>query len=174
LASSLVFFVIAIVIVLYRIQKLSFSEIQISDMKLSCVAFVDKEKIPIKYTCEGAGLSPQLSLDGIPEGTQTLALILKDPDAPLNTFIHWVVWNIPIVESISENGLPDGSVEGTNSTGKVGYFPPCPPSGQHHYVFYLYALDTSLTLPQEATSKELEQTITRHVLGTTTLTSIFP
>jgi Raf kinase inhibitor-like YbhB/YbcL family protein len=148
---------------------------QISNMKLTSPSFINDQKLPAKYTCQGEGSSPPLEIAEVPEDTQSLALILKDPDAPLNTFIHWLVWNIaPNTTTIPENTLPEGSVLGINSIGKNFYFAPCPPQGQHHYIFYLYAIDTTLTLPPEAGSKDLEQIIAGHILGATTLTGIFP
>ena len=144
-------------------------------MKITSSAFIDGQKIPPKYTCHGEGVNPPLGISEVPLGTQSLALILKDPDSPIATFIHWSVWNIsPKDQNILENSVPAGSVQGANSAGKNNYFNPCPVSGQHHYIFYLYALDTTLTLPPEASYKDLEETIVGHVLGAATLTGIFP
>lgn len=144
-------------------------------MKLTSPNFQDNQKIPVKYTCRGEGVSPSLDIAAVPEGAQSLALMLKDPDAPSGTFIHFVIWNIsPSVLNIPENTLPFGSVVGMNTAGKNNYVSPCPPQGQHRYIYYLYALDTTLTLPPEATSKDLEQVMTGHILGSTTLTGIFP
>ncbi len=144
-------------------------------MKLSSPAFVENQKIPVKYTCRGEGISPALDITEIPEGTQSLSLILKDPDAPSGTFIHYVVWNIsPDTKNIPENATPSGSVVGTNTAGRNIFVSPCPPQGQHHYIYYLYALDTTLTLPPEASSGDMESVMAGHILGSTTLTGVFP
>jgi len=144
-------------------------------MKLTSPVFTNNQKLPEKYTCKGEGISPPFEIYEIPEGSQSLALVLKDPDAPMSTFIHWLVWNIsPDIENILENTVPTGSVEGTNSAGQNHYFSPCPPSGQHRYVFNLYALDTTLTLPPEATVSDFEQITQGHILEETTLTGIYP
>ena len=144
-------------------------------MKLTSPVFADNQKLPIKYTCQGEGASPELIIADVPNNAQSLALILKDPDAPDGTFIHYAVWNISSnTQKISENATPSGSVVGINSIGKNFYFSPCPHLGQHRYIYNLYALDTTLTLPPEAGAKELEQVIVGHVIGFTTLTGIFP
>ncbi len=148
---------------------------QVSRMKLTSPKFTNNQKLPEKYTCNGEGISPPLEIHEVPEGTQSLVLALRDPDAPNATFIHWLIWNIsPKTESILENNVPTEAIEGQNSAGQNHYFNPCPTSGQHRYIFNLYALDTTLTLPSEATADELEQIVQRHILGETTLTGIYP
>ena len=144
-------------------------------MRLTSPAFENNQKIPKQFTCQGQGFLPELNISDIPENTKSLAIILKDPDSPSGTFIHWLAWNIsPDISIISENTYPEGSIQGQNSVGQNRYMAPCPPSGPHRYIFALFALDTTLTLPPEATSKELEETIKGHILGETTLTGIFP
>lgn len=168
---------IILVFIIIVVQKSTFQSIinQKTNMKLTSPVIKNNETIPSKYTCEGDGASPELDITDIPEGSQSLALILKDPDSPVSPFIHWVVWNIsPGTSVIHENSSPDGSVVGINSINKNFYFAPCPQQGQHHYIYYLYALNTTLTLPPEAGAPELEQIIIGHVLGVTTLTGIFP
>ncbi|MGC1378316.1 MAG: YbhB/YbcL family Raf kinase inhibitor-like protein [Anaerolineales bacterium] len=117
---------------------------------LTSPSFKAGESIPAVYTCAGRGISPQLAWSGAPAGVQSFALIMDDPDAPGNTFVHWVLYNIPassagLAENAGAEAQPaDGSVQGKNSAGKAGYVGPCPPSGTHHYHFKLYALDTKL------------------------------
>lgn len=148
---------------------------QISNMKLTSPAFLDNQKLPVQFTCQGVGNSPPLEISEVPSQTQSLVLILKDPDAPSGPFIHFTLWNIPPnASNIPEGSVPQGSVIGVNSIGKNFYFSPCPPRGQHHYIFYLFALDTMLTIPPEAGAKELEQVMTGHILGATILTTIYP
>lgn len=130
--------------------------------------------IPMKYTCDGADVSPALRWSEPPEGTTSLALIMDDPDAPGGTWYHWLLWNIPghaggIWEHVATTRtMPGGMVQGRNSFGKMGYGGPCPPQGQtHRYFFHLYALDTQLTLPAGATHLELEHAMRGHVKGET-------
>jgi len=110
------------------------------DFTLTSSAFADNQPIPRKYTCQGDGVSPELTWDGMPEGTKSMALLVVDPDAGLEGgFTHWVLTGI----DPSAGTLAEGSVAGTpgaNSSGDTGYAGPCPPSGTHHYVFTLYAL----------------------------------
>jgi Raf kinase inhibitor-like YbhB/YbcL family protein len=129
--------------------------------------------LPVEYTCAGAGISPAISWVGVPPGTQSLVLILHDPDAPLaGGFTHWLVYSIPSdspgipgnVSSAKE--LPGGGLQGQNSRGSVGYIPPCPPVGSspHHYVFRVYALDTMLDNPNLTESAILAD-IQGHTIG---------
>jgi len=105
-----------------------------SDFEITSAAFINGEDIPVKYTCEGDGIHPPLHIANIPQGTRTLAIIVEDPDAPGRTYDHWVVWNIPPDAAITENSNP--GISGSNSSGKTGYHPPCPPTGTHRYFFY--------------------------------------
>jgi Raf kinase inhibitor-like YbhB/YbcL family protein len=123
------------------------------------------KKIPIKYTCQGGSLSPPLTIEAIPSEAKTLTLILDDPDAVSGTFDHWVVWNIPASTSkIEENKAPQGT-EGLNSARQPGYYPPCPPSGSHRYIFKVYALDKALTLGANSRKKDVEKAMEGHVLA---------
>jgi Raf kinase inhibitor-like YbhB/YbcL family protein len=110
--------------------------------------------LPDTNSCKGAGESPDVSWDGIPAGTKSLALILDDPDAYPGTFTHWLVYNIPPkTGSISagqtaQKVLANGAQQGDSSAGSRGYYPPCPPVGTtHKYVFRLYAVDMDITQP---------------------------
>lgn len=134
-------------------------------MKLSSLAFQNNGYIPLKYTCDGENVNPPLEISGVPAGTQSLVLIMDDPDAPLGTWIHWTLWNInPETKEIKENSVPPGAVEGMTSFGKPGYGGPCPPSGTHRYFFKLYALDTTINLNQQADKKLLEKAMAGHIL----------
>ncbi len=97
-------------------------------MKVSSTAFRDHEQIPSQYTCDGKDINPPLDIDDIPMEAKSLALIMDDPDAPGGTWVHWVVWNIPITRHIRENEKPDE--EGLNDSEDHQYGGPCPPSGQ--------------------------------------------
>lgn len=170
----LILLVLPIIFVTYK-SKLSNNTKQISNMKLTSPAYKEGEHIPPQFTCKGKNVSPSLLISDVPQGTQSLALILEDPDAPFTTYTHWLLWNIsPTTSTITENSIPIGSITGTTSFGDQKYGGPCPPSGSHRYVFKLFALDTTLTAPPEARSEDLEKIMQGHILGQTSLTGIFP
>jgi Raf kinase inhibitor-like YbhB/YbcL family protein len=134
-------------------------------------AFSEGGAIPKKYTCDGADLSPALTWTGAPAGTKSLALIADDPDAPVGTWTHWIVWNIPPEATVPEGiekveSLSDGTRQGRNDFKRIGYGGPCPPPGKpHRYFFKLYALDTKLDVKPGAGRKELEGAVKGHVLA---------
>jgi Raf kinase inhibitor-like YbhB/YbcL family protein len=139
-------------------------------MKISSPAFADNQTIPQKYTCDGASISIPLNFSDVPDGTNSLVLIVEDPDVPKNIipsglFVHWVIFNMPpITTTLAENQIPPG-VQGNNSSGKLGYTGPCPPDRQHRYFFKLYALDTTLNLPPGATKEQVEAAMQGHILA---------
>ncbi|MEM4724204.1 MAG: YbhB/YbcL family Raf kinase inhibitor-like protein [Candidatus Hadarchaeum sp.] len=134
-------------------------------------AFGHGEFIPRKYTCDGSDISPPLEWGNAPDGTRSFALIVDDPDAPGGTWVHWVLYNIPSnARSLAENTPPDprvadGSMNGRNSWGKLGYGGPCPPRGTHRYFFKLYALDTVLNLGSGEGKEQLLEAMKGHILG---------
>ena len=134
-------------------------------------AFPEREIIPKKYTCDGSDVSPALTWTGAPEGTQSLALIADDPDAPVGTWTHWIAWNIPpeaaLPEGVPKNEtLNDGTRQGRNDFKRIGYGGPCPPPGKpHRYFFRLYAMDSKLDLKAGAGRNELERAMKGHVLA---------
>lgn len=142
-------------------------------MQLESSAFDAGGPIPTKYTCEGEDVSPPLNWSNLPPGTQSLALIVDDPDAPdpkapKRTWVHWVVFEIPADTSglpEAPSTLPVGAREGRNDWGNVGYGGPCPPIGEHRYFHKLYALDTSLGDLAEPTKAELEDAMVGHILA---------
>jgi hypothetical protein len=140
-------------------------------LRVSTTSFTPGNTIPKKYTCDAQDLSPELSWSGAPASTKAYALIADDPDAPVGTWTHWLLWNIPasvheLQEGVSKNAqLPDGSRQGQNDFKKVGYNGPCPPPGKpHRYYFKLYALDSQLEVKPGATRSELETAIKQHTL----------
>lgn len=142
-------------------------------MQLTSPAFPGGESIPAKYTCEGDNVSPPLNVSGVPDGAQSLALIMDDPDAPSGTWIHWTVWNIPPeTKTMSEGRAPAGAVEGATDR-EAEYHGPCPPSGSHRYFFRLYALDTKISLWPEATRGELGRAMEGHILDKTEFMGIY-
>ncbi|HVS97896.1 MAG TPA: YbhB/YbcL family Raf kinase inhibitor-like protein [Puia sp.] len=136
---------------------------------VSSPEFIGDGKIPVQYTADGAGVNPPLTFDGVPEGTQYLALIMEDPDAPGGTFTHWLLWDIPEATSISEHTTL--GVSGRNSAGKNGYFPPDPPAetGSHRYYFHVFALDTGLDLKPGAERDALQSAMEGHILAAGTM-----
>ena len=117
-------------------------------MKLTSKDFNNKEIMAKKYTCKGEGINPALIIEEIPSGAISLALILDDPDAMSGAFVHWVVFDIQVINKIKQDSSP--GVEGLNDANKIGYIGPCPPKGTgvHRYFFKLYALDRKLNLKE--------------------------
>jgi Raf kinase inhibitor-like YbhB/YbcL family protein len=134
-------------------------------------AFRSWTEIPPTYTCVGDDLSPPLSWSGTPPKARSTAVVVTDPDAPQGTYVHWVLGNLPSDVSALSPGIPAesqgpaGSTQGTNSSGKVGYTPPCPPSGTHHYQFTVYAVDKQLDLDSSATRDDLVKAMAGHIVG---------
>lgn len=141
---------------------------EVKTMKLKSSAFNYQGFIPSKYTCDGEDISPALTWDEVPTGTQSIALIVDDPDAPRRTFVHWVVYDIPattrqLPEQITSQNLK--GVQGKNDFGKLGYGGPCPPSGIHRYFFKVYALDKQLGLAAGATKDQILAAMEGHILA---------
>lgn len=142
-------------------------------MELTVISpvFQDGAMIPSKYTADGEDISPPLQFSGIPIGTKSIALINDDPDAPMGTWVHWVVFNIPPDTASLEENMPsdptlsNGARQGTTDFGSVGYGGPAPPSGTHRYFFKIYALDTMLDLQPGAKKADLEMAMVGHVLA---------
>lgn len=152
---------------------------KVSNFQLSSPVFEDGQPMPAIYTCRGENTSPPLNISGTPNSAKSLALIMHDPDAiPVAgiDFVHWLVWNIPIAtKEIAQNVLPTSTIIGINSRGENKYTGPCPPAGTgiHHYIFELYALDTSLDLPSSTNREQLEAAMSKHILDNHVLTGLF-
>jgi Raf kinase inhibitor-like YbhB/YbcL family protein len=138
---------------------------------LSSPAFTEGDPIPEKYSCDGEDISPPLQWTDPPEDTLSFALIADDPDAPVGTWVHWVLYNLPaetrsIPEAFpSDAEFPDGTKNGENSWQRLGYGGPCPPGGTHRYFFTLFALDMILEMASGATKDQLLQTMEEHILA---------
>ncbi len=151
--------------------------LSIFSLELKTPAFKNGGKIPFVFTCDGKDISPMLIIKGVPKGTKSLVLIMDDPDAPMGTWVHWVIYNIPpTLGKLKRNfpkkpSLPNGIKQGRNSWGKIGYGGPCPPkiTGSHRYFFKLYAIDKKLNLPPGATKKEVLKAIEGHIISQATL-----
>ena len=135
-------------------------------LKLSSTAFKHNESIPSKYTCDGADINPPLMIENVPANAKSLALIVDDPDAPVGTWVHWILWNMsPSTAEIKEDSVPPGAQQGINDFRKSDYGGPCPPSGTHRYFFKVYALDTTLSLGPKTKKADLERTMQGHIVA---------
>lgn len=141
-------------------------------IQITSPAFAEGQPIPDQYTCAGLDVSPPLAWTNAPAGTKSFALIADDPDAPMGTWVHWVIYDLPPTATALAEGtpqssqLPDGSKQGINDFRRTGYGGPCPPPGKpHRYFFEIYALDTKLNLKAGATKRELLKAMNRHVLA---------
>lgn len=141
------------------------------EIKITSPAFEEGEMVPKKYTCDSLDVSPPLSWTSVPEGTKSFAIICDDPDAPMGTWVHWVLFNLPAnTKQLPENippkrTLENGAKQGKNDFGKIGYGGPCPPSGTHRYYFKLYALDEIINLDAGVTKKQLLEAMEGHILA---------
>lgn len=140
--------------------------------RVSTTAFSAGEMIPKKFTCDGPDLSPPLTWKDAPARTQSFAIVVDDPDAPVGTWVHWVLYNLPantkeLPEGVEKKEqLASGALQGRNDFRKIGYNGPCPPPGKpHRYYFKLFALDTKLNLNAGATKADLERAMQSHILG---------
>jgi Raf kinase inhibitor-like YbhB/YbcL family protein len=148
-------------------------------LEITSPAFTNGGSIPVDYSCDGGNINPALSWAEPPAGTKSFALIMDDPDASSTPWVHWVIFNIPASARGLDKGLPtdgalsDGSVQGRSSAYSTGYHGPCPPSGAHHYVFKLYALDTMLSLDETSNKTALLEAMEGHTLANGELIGTF-
>jgi Raf kinase inhibitor-like YbhB/YbcL family protein len=142
------------------------------NIQITSIAFSEGQPIPQKYTCQGSDISPPLAWTNTPLNTKSFALIADDPDAPVGTWVHWVLYDLPATATgLAENTpkspqLPDGARQGNNGSHGTGYEGPCPPPGKpHRYFFKLYALDAMLDLKPGLAKKDLLKAMEGHVLA---------
>jgi Raf kinase inhibitor-like YbhB/YbcL family protein len=136
-------------------------------MRIMSSAFRNGELIPREYTRDAGDKSPPLHIEGVPLMAKSLVLIMDDPDAPRGTFTHWLVFDIdPKRVDIDEDQAPEEARQGKTGWGEDEYGGPKPPSGEHRYLFKLYALDKKLGLPQGSTRQQIEAAMKGHVLAT--------
>ena len=168
-----------------RSDPLPAEDLKLPTIILRSSAFADGGMIPTTFTCDGSDSSPPLEWSGVPTSARSLALICDDPDAPMGTWSHWVVINLPPQATALKQSVPRGKTvsaafveglsspdenpiagaQGQNDFGKAGYGGPCPPSGSHRYFFRLYALDLTLRFESDATRADVLKAIGGHVLG---------
>lgn len=145
-------------------------------MEIKSRAFNDGDNIPSRYTCDGEDIIPPLEILDIPRGTETLALVVDDPDAPNRTWVHWLLWNIHVEGerfSIEENTPPNHTVYGMNDFDKLEYGGPYPPPGTHRYFFKVYALDRELQIPEGATKDELMSAVEQYKIDSAQLMGVY-
>lgn len=152
-------------------------------MQITSTAFQDGEEIPRQYSREGAELSPPLAIEDVPDGTETLALIVDDPDAPSRTWVHWLIWNIPADRTAIPEDVPQEETvsvlgdarQGLNDFDEIGYGGPMPPPGHgtHHYRFTVHALSEALELEPGADRAELEDAMAGKTLDSARITGTY-
>lgn len=146
-------------------DEISDGQVQMT-IQITSSAFSEGGTIPQKYTCDGVNVSPPLSWTSLPNGTKSLAMIADDPDAPVGTWVHWVLYDIPSDLSQLAEGAKGIGTQGVNDFHKLGYGGPCPPKGKpHRYYFKLYALDTALNLKPGASKENVLTAMKGHVLA---------
>ena len=140
-------------------------------LQVSSPSFSNNDYIPSKFTCDGDNFNPEISVKNIPPQTQSLAIIVEDPDAPNGTVTHWIAWDIDPSGNISEKSM--AGTQGKNTKGDNKYMGPCPPSGVHHYHFKVYALDKKIGLSEGSTKEELQDAIKDHIIGSGELIGLY-
>jgi Raf kinase inhibitor-like YbhB/YbcL family protein len=143
----------------------------VKDLSVKSAAFENNALIPKKYTCDGDNVNPPLTIEDAPVETKSLVLIVDDPDAPMGTWDHWIVWNIAPTGRVEENTVP--GIEGLNSSKEHHYGGPCPPGGTHRYFFKIYALDTKLDLNPNSKKKDVENAMKDHILAKGELVGLY-
>jgi hypothetical protein len=185
LAASAILVAVVVAVVYYQQLHRMETSVPLEEeegvvLPITSTAFKDGERIPSKYTRDDEDLSPPLSWSGAPQGTKSYALIMDDPDAPLQIFTHWILFNLSArVESLPE-GVPkrekleNGGLQGKNDFGEMGYGGPAPPPGKvHRYRFHLYALDTELELEPGASKQDVLKAMEGHVLAEGEITGTY-
>jgi len=143
----------------------------LKELVVTSSAFGNKKSIPPKYTCDDEDVNPPLNIEGVPEETKSLVLVVEDPDSPSGLWIHWLVWNILPTGKIKENSIP--GIEGLTTNKRRGYGGPCPSSGTHRYFFKVYALDTKLDLNENAQKQDVEKAMENHILAKGELVGLY-
>ncbi len=161
------FFIILSYLVIFLLIRM---EVSLA-MEITSPEFKNSQFIPVKFTCQGLGINPALIITDIPLAAKSLVLFIEDPDAPGGTFVHWVVYDIPVVGRIEENSVP--GKQGSNDGGRLSYVGPCPPSGTHRYFFKIYALDKIFNLDEGISKPSLESAMLGHILGQAELVGLY-
>ncbi len=171
--------IIALVATMFTVNYLSNVEPTLSPdasspLIVTSPAFTDGGKIPVKYTGDGENFSPPLKVENLPEGAQTLVVIVDDRSVPLMTWNHWVIWNIPANSTVTVDENTALGIQGKNSWRNNAYGGPDPPFGSHTYTFKAYALDITLSLNSDANKGAVLNAMNNHVLAKGQLSGIYP
>lgn len=140
-------------------------------IKVVSPSFDNDTMIPARFTCDGQGVNPELALAHVPPQAKSLVLMVEDPDAADGTFLHWLVYDMPVVSRIEEDSIQ--GKQGMNSAGKKNYHGPCPPSGTHHYHFRIYAIDRMLDLPEGVSRDVVDNAMKGHVMAEGDLVGLY-
>jgi Raf kinase inhibitor-like YbhB/YbcL family protein len=151
------------------VPKAAGVEEAIKTLVVNSDAFNNRGYIPPIYTCDKKNINPPLTIQNIPHETKSMVILVEDPDG--DSWVHWMVWNIPPISKINEDSVP--GEEGLNDFNRKGYGGPCPPSGTHHYYFKVYALNDMLHLKSNCTKEELEKAMHSHIIGYGELIGIY-
>lgn len=176
--KKLIFIVILVIVFLslsaiLNLKNSDLGKIKEGHMKITTV-FENNGNIPSKYTCDGEDLAPELTVSEVSKEAKELVLIVDDPDAPMGTWVHWVLYNIPAdTTKIDAKKLPEETKEGMTDFGRIGWGGPCPPNGSHRYFFKLYAIDKKLDLSQGATKSQVERAIKDHIIEKTEIIGLY-
>ncbi len=146
-----------------QLNREATTAVDYKQLKVSSTSFQDEGMIPLKYTGDGKNINPSLDIADIPEEAKCLVLIVEDPDAPVGTWVHWLVWNIPVTHHIKENEVH--GIQGLNDFQQNQYRGPCPPSGTHRYFFKVYALNALLDLPSNTGKFQLEKAMSEYIIA---------
>jgi len=172
--NKLIYFLSTISLILLVSNATAKEVTRISGLKISSPVFENNGYISVRYTCDGRDINPPLLIENVPANSKSLALIVDDPDAPIGTWVHWVLWNInPRTKEIKEDSIPEGAKQGLNDFRRHNYGGPCPPSGTHRYFFKLYALDVILNLDPNSTKADLEKAMKGHIIEQTQISVMY-
>lgn len=136
-----------------------------SEFKITSPAFENGEQIPIRHTCDDKNTNPPLIIDGVPDGTKSLVLIMEDLNSPAGKWCHWITFNLPPTTTEIPEGYEPGGISGKGSSGNLDYFGPCPPDGEHTYVITVYALNEMLDLPEGASKEEITKAMSEKIIA---------
>lgn len=154
-------------------QQYDAFDIEANGLELTSSAFSDGGELPVDYTCDGDGKNPPFTVQGVDENARSLVLIAEDPDAPIGTFDHWIVYNLdPTTTEIKAGSEPDAHL-GVNTAGEVGWYPACPPGERHRYIFTLYSLDATLSVEEGAKKERVIEAMQGHTLQKSQLISYY-
>lgn len=148
------------------------------DLKFTSSEFEKNGNIPKQYTCDGKDINPPFKIEGVDARAKSLVIIMEDPDVPTylcedGMWDHWIKFNISVDTKVIEEGKEPEGVSGVGTSGNMDYHGPCPPDGEHRYIFILYSLDTELDLLEGSSKTEVREAMHGHILQKTELIGIY-